>query len=803
MTPGSDIALVPTVARAHPGSQAEVRRLFAAAELDFARYEVLKDLVDECVDLTLNYRQSGHPGGSRSKVHLMLALALSGAMRWDLRRPWLRFADRFVLSAGHTVPLVYATLAVLNEGLRARYERSGLERYAFADDGRFALTWEMLPELRHRGGLPGHAEMAGKSLFLKYNTGPSGHGMGPAVGEALALKMAGAEAVKVFVVEGEGGLTPGGAHEAKNTAWGLGLSNLVFLVDWNDYGIDPRPASSVVNGSPVDWFAPYGWRVTGTEQGSEWGPVTQAVLEVACGANPKGAPSVAWFKTRKGRGYGKYDAASHGTPWPMNSEQFWAVRKQFMARYGVEYEGVGGPAPASPVALRAQEEANLRVVMGVLRRDDDLVEWLSNRLIDIAGTVPEAIEGFRLGGKAADVFADRRIFDFEHYPEQIWKRPGEKAPNRAALGAWGSYVNGLAQRDYGRPLFIACSADLADSTNISGFGADFGEMSGSGWYERSSNPTGALLPTEITEFTNAGLVAGLATVGMAEDPFSSFNGFWGTCSTYGSFSYLKYGPFRLFSQLAQDCELKVGKVLWVAGHSGPETADDSRTHFGIFETGVTQLFPEGRVIDLHPWEHNEVPVVLGAALATDVPIVALHLTRPAIEIPDRKALGIPSHFAAARGAYVLRPFDEDKPKGGTVFVRGTMPTHNLVKVLPELARSGLNVKVVAAISPQLFRSQDSLYRESVQSPADSVDSMVVTSGAFKLMHHWADGPITREYSLSADFDDRWRTGGTVDEVISEAHLDSESILAAIERFVAERAKRLRRWQGFLDAASGR
>ncbi len=44
-------------------------------------------------------------------------------------------------------------------------------------------------------------------------------------------------------------------------------------------------------------------------------------------------------------------------------------------------------------------------------------------------------------------------------------------------------------------------------------------MSGFGWYERSSNPIGALLPTEITEFTNAGLMAGLATVDLAEDPF--------------------------------------------------------------------------------------------------------------------------------------------------------------------------------------------------------------------------------------------------------------------------------------------
>ncbi len=77
--------------------------------------------------------------------------------------------------------------------------------------------------------------------------------------------------------------------------------------------------------------------------------------------------------------------------------------------------------------------------------------------------------------------------------------------------------------------------------------------------------------------------------------------------------------FRLFSQMAQDCQYKIGKVIWVAGHSGPETADDSRTHFGIFAPGVTQLFPEGTVINLHPWEYNEVPVMLAAALNQTAP----------------------------------------------------------------------------------------------------------------------------------------------------------------------------------------
>ena len=771
-------------------SASEAADLSAAAEADFGRYEKVKDLTDECIDLMLNYRQSGHPGGSRSKVYIMVSLLLSGAMRWDIRKPWLRFADRFVLAAGHTVPLVYAMLAVLNESLRARYERDGGDEFAFPDAGRWALTWEDLLGFRRNGGLPGHAEMAGRTLLCKWNTGPSGHGLPAAAGEALALRRAGAHGVKVFAIEGEGGLTPGASHETKNAAWGLGLDNLVMLVDWNDFGIDPRPTSSVVAGTPTDWFAPYGWRVTGTDDGMRWGPVTMALLEASRGDNPDRRPSMAWFRTRKGRGYGKVDAASHGAPWPCNAPEFWAVRKSFMAKYGVAYQGVDEPAPAGDDAIGAQFEANLRVVMLVLRRDPDLVEWLSDRLVDIARSVPQSVGGLVLPAGSQAVFSDPRIFDFDRYPEQMWKRPGEIAPNRAGLSAWASYVNSLSRREYGRPLFVACSADLAESTNIAGFAAGFADMPGWGWYERDASPEGVLLPAEITEFTNAGMMAGMTTVNLAEDPFRDFDGFWGACSTYGSFSYLKYGEMRLFSQLAQDCELRVGKVLWIAGHSGPETAEDSRTHFGIFATGVTQLFPEGQVIDLHPWEYNEVPVVLGAALSLDVPIVALHLTRPPIAIPDRSGLGLPSHFAAARGAYLLRDFQPGRPAGGTVFLRGTMPTHNLLQVLSEIDAAGLNVKIVAAISPQLFARQSRSYRDAVCSPADRIDAMVITNGAFKLMRDWADGDLVREYSLSADWDDRWRTGGSVAEVIEEAHLDGEHILTAIERFVADRPRRL-------------
>ena len=382
----------------------------------------------------------------------------------------------------------------------------------------------------------------------------------------------------------------------------------------------------------------------------------------------------------------------------------------------------------------------------------------------------------------------------------MWAKPGESQPNRAGLGKWGAWVNTYAKKKYGRPLFIVCSADLADSTNISGFAKDFEDVKGWGWYRRDSNPRGSLLPQEITEFCNAGLSVGVASVNLADDPMTGFNGFWTGCSTYGSFSYLKYGMMRLFSQLAQDCDLRVGKILWVAGHSGPETAEDSRTHFGIFAPGVTQLFPEGHVIDLHPWEYNEVPVVLAAALKEQAPIVALHLTRPNIEIPDREALGMASHFEAARGAYVMRDFRDDKPRMGTVFVQGTLTTNNVVRILPELDKAGLNVKIVAAISPQLYRLQDATYQDRVASLADRWDAMVISNRSLRLMRDWIDNPVVAEYSLSSDWDDRWRTGGSLDEVIAEARLSPEHILAGIERFAKERGARLKALRAAVDAA---
>ena len=756
----------------------------------FGHWKKTGDLIDQCIDLMLNLRQSGHPGGSRSKVPFLVSTTL-GVMRWDVRRPELAFGDRFVLVAGHANPAVYGMLAVYNEALRIRFEQTGDSRYLVPNAENRQLTWEDLLTLRHRGGLPGHAEMEGKTLFFKFNTGPSGHGAPAAFGEAMALKHAGAGDVRVFAMEGEGGHTAGCHHEVKNSAYGLGTDNLIYLMDWNDHGIDKFANSEVSVGSPPEWFEPYGWRTAGTEDGENFEQLTKALLEVVHADDTEGKPGMVWAKTRKGRGYYIYDAVSHGKSHARNSEGFWKCRKDFQDAYGVEFDGFGNCEDPGEDATRELSKGWFKTVFDVLRQDQELVEYLSDRLVELGESVPTRPEGFKAITK--NNLADRKDWlAIDKLPKELFLEVGQKAANKDGFAKFGAWVNNMAKNEMGRPLVLACSADLAESTAISGFSKDFNGEKGFGWYDRNSNKGGALLPQQITEFTNSGLVVGMATVNMSSDPENHFDGYWGACSTYGSFSYLKYGMMRLFSQVAQDCPLKVGKVIWVAGHSGPETCEDSRTHFGIFSPGVTQLFPEGQIINLYPWEHNEVAPALAAALATDVPIIALHLTRPGIAMPDRGKLGVPSHLNAAKGAYVIRDYDPKRPKEGTLIVQGTSATDTIFQLLPKFEDgTGPNIKIIAAISWELFQLQDKAWRDEVLPRHDWLDSTVLTNGARRLMHDWLPHKVAEHYAMSSDADNRWRTGGSYTEVKEEAGLDPVSVMNGIRHFAEKREERLR------------
>ena len=60
------------------------------------------------------------------------------------------------------------------------------------------------------------------------------------------------------------------------------------------------------------------------------------------------------------------------------------------------------------------------------------------------------------------------------------------------------------------------------------------------------------------------------------------------------------------------------------------------------------------------------------------------------------------------------------------------------------------------------------------------------------MHDWLFDKVAEAYALSADWDNRWRSGGMLDELIDEAHLSPRWVLEGIERFVRDRDARLAR-----------
>ncbi len=77
--------------------------------------------------------------------------------------------------------------------------------------------------------------------------------------------------------------------------------------------------------------------------------------------------------------------------------------------------------------------------------------------------------------------------------------------------------------------------------------------------------------------------------------------------------------------------------------------------------------------------------------------------------------------------------------------------------------------------------------------------MFVMSGTRRMWPLRNAGSLTDDYSLTADWDNPWLTGGLEADVIAEAHLDADSIFKGVQRFAQDRGKRLQRQRALLEA----
>jgi transketolase len=342
--------------------------------------------------------------------------------------------------------------------------------------------------------------------------------------------------------------------------------------------------------------------------------------------------------------------------------------------------------------------------------------------------------------------------------------------------------------------FLTIAADLSESINL-----EHGSLWGH--YDPETNPLGTRLKAAIQEAGNVSTAIGLTGQNASLDP-TKFAGVWAISGTYGAFTPLMYTPARVWSQQNQDSKFRMGVLHILVAHSGPETAADGRTHFGIFAPQVWKLFPRGQTIHLNFWDYNDVaPAYFAAAeiaaREAKVGIITLAVARPDFPVADRSKFADTDLRAAAKGFYVIRDFTPGKPRHGYVITQGSSSTVNLVSTLPKLEEAGINVKVVAAISEELFDRQPEAYRKSVLPPEAYYDLMVVSTGTRRVWPLRDTGPLTDEYSLTSDWDNQWLTGGLEADVIAEAHLDPKSIFSAIQRFATDREKRISRQRSLL------
>ena len=821
---------------------------------DRERLEDVGFLASMTFVLMCNYHQTGHFGGPTAYMPYTVATHLAGpengGMTFDYRRPKHPFADKFMLAGGHNAPATYALWMIMGEALSQKHAITGDDRYK-ADPKASMLSIDALGFRRGAGALAtileendlvdhpamaqakirgiralsGHSETT--DLTNDVNGGPSGIGIATAAGKAAFWDMMGADpSLKIIAIEGEFALTSGHSQEFKTQAVAQRVGKrLRVLMSYNNAGIDDELVGSVVKEDTYrieDQWSSYGWNVLKVDDATNYDQVVGALKTMEDWDQDDRRPMMVVGKTVKGFWPGAKDGmlpggvtqvvdhASHAYGMPMNGEYFQALAESFESKYGVTFEGIRAGAVSDDRERLLQLKTNIDIAMSVLEKNG-LGDWLAERLVEIGDQVNDSLP-LRVDPNS-DPFLDDRLL-VANLPTEattvtaenpvtgekkdvgiaLFEQPGAIKGTRRAISEiikWANYVT--------ENRFVIVAADLAESINV-----DHGSLWGH--YDPIDNIVGTRLKAPIQEAGNASTAVGFTSQSLSIDP-DRHNGVWSISGTYGAFTPLMYLPLRVWSQQNQDSPFRLGVAHVLAGHSGPETAADARTHFGIFAPQVWKLFPKGQVIVLSFWDYNDVaPGYFAAAeiAARDpkVGVIVLEVARPDFAVADRSTFADSDPCAAAKGFYLIKDYDPNKPKDGVVVSQGSSSTVNLVSVLEKLEEAGVNVKVVAAISEELFDRQPKSYRDTVLTDADKFDLMVVTTGTRRVWPVTGVGPLTDEYSLTSDWDNQWLSGGTEDDVIKEAHLDKDSIFDAVQRFAADHQERLSRQAAAFNGHAG-
>lgn len=271
------------------------KKNYTIAELELIANDIRQDILR-----MLEHAGSGHSAGPLGLADIFTALYFE-ILKHDAEHPKWDQRDILVLSNGHCVPVLYATMA------HAGY-----------------FDKKELHTLRQFGSrLQGHPERL-KLPGLETTSGPLGSGLSQAIGMALAMRMNADQHRWIYVVMSDGEQNEGNIWEAAMLAAKEKLGKIIAITDRNNIQIDgPTEKVMPLEDLKSKWEA-FGWHVIEVD-----GNNIEAFIDAtAMGRAVVNQPVMIIAHTIPGKGvnFMEYDFHWHGKP-PDHAQEIEALKQ--------------------------------------------------------------------------------------------------------------------------------------------------------------------------------------------------------------------------------------------------------------------------------------------------------------------------------------------------------------------------------------------------------------------------------------------------------------------------------------------
>jgi len=564
---------------------------------------------------------------------------------------------------------------------------------------------------------PGHPEVH-YTDGVEATTGPLGQGIAMSVGMAMAEAHLAAkyntDEHKVvdhhtYALISDGDIMEGISHETASLAGHLGLGKLIVLYDSNDISLDGDLDRSFSENTE-ERFKAYGWEVIRVEDGNDTSAIKDAIERAK---QNESQPTLIEVKTIIGYGSpNKSDSsASHGAPLGEDES------KLTKENYEWDYEPFEVPQSV-------YDHYHEKIVTRGAQKEE---EWNELFAAYEKANPQLAEELTRAINNELPANWDEQLPTFE---------PGEDT--LATRAASGKVLNAIAQTV---PNFFGGSADLAGSNNTLIQGeTDF----------TKDNYAGRNIWFGVREFAMAAALNGMALHG----------GLKVYAGTFFVFSDYLRPAVRLSSIMKMP-------TTFVLTHDSIAVGEDGPTHEPVEHLASFRAMPGLSVI--RPADGNETQAAWRLAMeSTDQP-TCLVLTRQGL--PTLEGTKENAYEGVKKGAYIVS--DSEKETPDALLLATGSEVQLAVDSQQELARKGIDVRVISMPFWDRFKQQDESYREQIL-PSD-VKNRVAIEMASSLGWHEFTGDKGIVLGI-----DTFGASAPGDRVIKEYGFTVENVVKHVE-----------------------